>query len=82
MALVVAIAGMIFPAISATDQFDFAIDRHTFGVKFGLDFDAKGDGAKVGSCRHKVEAILVILLERQHRGSDLCRRGFLQPLAQ
>jgi len=74
MALVVAMAGMILPAISAdvlltrvASEQRIIYDRLTLDIKFRLDFNMKDSGSEVGRRCNKVQSVHVIFIEGQDR---------------
>lgn len=75
MALVVAIAGMIFPAYSTSrDDVRLRPIRHkdhtlTLDLETGLTPDVESCGAQIGSSDDEVESIIIVLVKRQRRGS-------------
>jgi hypothetical protein len=72
IALVVAMAGMILPAISAEDLLimipwtRYAI-RLTLDIEFRLDFNVEDSSSEVGRRCNKVQSVHVVFIKGQNR---------------
>lgn len=70
MALVVAMAGMIFPAISVEAlsimidlECAYLFDELTLDIEFGFEFDLESSSSEISCCGNKVQSVHIIFIE-------------------
>lgn len=70
MALVVAMAGMILPAISVealSIMIDLAcahlFDELTLDIEFGFEFDLESSSSEISCCGNEVQSVHIIFIE-------------------
>lgn len=83
MAFVVAIAGMMLPAISVTLVRSFNGEHRwfelTLSIKFRFRFNIENRGAQDSRCRHKIQRISIVLV-KLYNWSRAFGCGFLELL--
>lgn len=69
MALVVAMAGMILPAISVEalskmiEECAHLFDELTLDIEFGFEFDLERSSSEISCCGNEVQGIHIIFIE-------------------